>query len=105
MLDTPRQFIRHPTNIPIEFSLNDVRETEKIQVKDVGNGGLCFVSNHSINSGERIHIIIPSCEPTFNANGIVRWCKQDGTVFWVGVRFPTSIRRLCCANGRTSLSH
>lgn len=89
MLDTPRQFIRHPTDIPIEFSLNetDANDLEKIQMKDVGNGGLCFINSHGINTGEKIDIIIPSCDPTFKANGIVRWCKQDGTVFLVGVAF------------------
>ena len=82
---TSRQFIRHPTDIPIEFSIND--EVEHIQVKDIGDGGLCFSCNHSITIGKQIHIIIPICNPEFDADGIVRWCKQDGTSFLIGVAF------------------
>jgi len=85
MRDSTRQFIRHPTNIPIEFSVAGT--VEKINVKDVGTGGLCFVSSHRISTGEQIHIIIPVCNPEFDAKGIVRWCKQDGTHFLIGVAF------------------
>ncbi len=82
---TSRQFIRHPTNIPIEFSIND--EEKHIQAKDIGDSGLCFSCNHSINIGKHIHITIPICEPEFDAEGVVRWCKQDGAIFLIGVAF------------------
>jgi len=85
MQDTPRQFIRHPTNIPIEFSIDGL--VEKINIKDVGSGGLCFASSHGVSAGEQIHIIIPICNPEFDAKGIVRWCKQDGAQFLIGVAF------------------
>jgi len=85
MLTTSRQFIRHPTSIPIEFNL--AGSAEKILVKDVGTGGLCFASSHHIDAGEQIQIIIAICNPEFDAKGIVRWCKEDDSGFLVGVAF------------------
>jgi len=85
MSDSKRQFIRHPTDIPIEFSVSD--EVEKINVKDIGAGGLCFASDRSINTGQQIHIFIPICSPKFDASGIVRWCKQYGPNYLIGVSF------------------
>ncbi|MDC9724873.1 MAG: PilZ domain-containing protein [Gammaproteobacteria bacterium] len=85
MPDTPRQFIRHPTAIPIEFNLAGT--VEKLHIKDVGTGGLCFSTHHSIETGAQIHIIIPICKPEFDAKGIVCWCKEDAGAFLVGVAF------------------
>lgn len=83
MENTERQFIRHPTAIPLLFKVGD--RTETIQAKDVGDGGLCFISQHSINVGEHIHITIPICDPEFEAHGIVRWCKHNGNRYLIGV--------------------
>ncbi len=85
MKKTERQFIRHPTAVPLLFNVGD--STEKIQVKDVGDGGLCFISQHSINAGEHIHITIPIIDLEFDAHGIVRWCKHNGNQFLIGVAF------------------
>lgn len=85
MGNTERQFIRHPTTIPLLFNLGDKAET--IQAKDIGDGGLCFLSHHPINTGEYIHITIPICHPEFEANGIVRWCKHNENAFLIGVAF------------------
>jgi hypothetical protein len=85
MGNTERKFIRHPTAIPILFNVGEKIET--IQAKDVGGGGLCFISHHSINSGQHIDITIPICQPEFEAHGIVRWCKHNGNRFLIGVAF------------------
>jgi hypothetical protein len=85
MGNTERQFIRHPTAVPLLFNVSN--STEKIQVKDVGDGGLCFMSHHSIDAGEHIHIAISICDHEFDAHGIVRWCKHSGNQFLIGVAF------------------
>lgn len=85
MKKNERQFIRHPTVVPLLFNLDD--RTEKIQVKDVGDGGLCFISNHSIDPDEHIHITIPLSNHEFEAHGIVRWCKHHGDAYLIGVAF------------------
>jgi len=85
MENIERQFIRHPTAVPILFNVGNKAET--ITAKDIGDGGLCFVSQHSIKAGEPIDITIPICHPEFHAHGIVRWCKHNGNTFLIGVAF------------------
>lgn len=80
-----RLYIRHPSTIPIAFKVSsDVKNT---RVTDVGEGGLCFVCQHPIEAGEQIHIIISCIRPDFDADGVVRWCKQDGNDYLIGVAF------------------
>tara|TARA_R110001583_G_scaffold60577_1_gene179818 strand:+ start:400 stop:816 length:417 start_codon:yes stop_codon:yes gene_type:complete len=80
-----RQFIRHPTAVPILFNLGDKIET--IQAKDIGDGGLSFISPHPINVGQHIHLTIPIFKPEFKAHGVVRWCSQSANRFLIGVAF------------------
>ena len=87
MTISPRQFIRHPIDIPIEFDIDKQGDIESIEVRDIGDGGLCFISHQPIATGEHIHIVIPICDPKFDAMGIVRWCRQDESAFVVGVAF------------------
>lgn len=80
-----RQFIRHPSTIPIQFRLG--RQQYRRQVRDVSHGGLCFSSNDAVEAGNTIRVEITACEPTFHAEGLVRWCRPDGDVFLIGVEF------------------
>lgn len=85
MNNIKREYIRHPAAVPILFNVDD--KTEAIETHDIGDGGLCFVSHHSINTGTHIQITIPMCSPEFKANGIVRWCKHNDNTFLIGVAF------------------
>ncbi len=85
MINEPREFIRHPSTIPIRFNLGHRQNTQP--AKDVGNGGLCFHSAEAVSVGETIEIEITSCKPTFSAQGTVRWCQPEGNEFLVGVAF------------------
>lgn len=84
-----RHYIRHPSTIPISF--NVTHEEGETQVKDVGEGGLCFVCQSPIATGEHIHLIISCLQPNFDADGVVRWCKQEGNNYLVGVAFQESL--------------
>lgn len=85
MTDCARRFIRHPTSIPLDISVD--KSTDSTQIKDVGAGGLCFLSQHPIAENTPIQITIPIFEPKFDINGIVRWCNQEGSSFLIGVAF------------------
>jgi hypothetical protein len=80
-----RQFIRHPSSIPIQFRLG--RQHYRRKVRDVSHGGLCFSSDEAVEAGAVILVEITACEPTFHAEGLVRWCRPDGDEFLVGVTF------------------
>jgi hypothetical protein len=84
-----RQFLRHPTDIPIAYRLGRGLAGQSRPLRNVGHGGLCFVSTLAIAPGAEIQIEIEVAEPTFRAEGLVVWCRPspgDGD-YEVGVRF------------------
>ncbi len=81
-----RRFIRHPSDIPIHYSLGaDIATQQKL--KDVGVGGLCFSSDQPIQIGSEIEIEIRVNESLFKAKGIVAWSRPEGDFYSVGVEF------------------
>jgi len=86
-----RHYIRHPSDIPIRFYLEDHanqnRTANAESLRDVGRGGLCFVSAHPLARGTAIHIEIPVETPPYGADGTVAWCRREGEQFTIGVQF------------------
>ena len=82
-----RQFIRHPTDMPIEYDIGDVAVNKKEYLNDISHGGLSFRSNIYIEPGSVINIRIPIHKPVFNAKGIVVWCRKNDGYYEVGVEF------------------
>jgi len=82
-----RQYIRHPVAVPIHVASEQVHDDEKPQVRDISEGGLCFVCANDFNSGDKVQITISICHPEFNAEGIVRWCEKNGSSYLIGVVF------------------
>ncbi len=82
-----RQFIRHPSDIPIEYSFANARAHEKEHLKNVSEGGLRFFASVRLEIGSAIRINIPVCEPAFQATGVVVWCRPQGDHYDVGVEF------------------
>ena len=82
-----RQYIRHPSDIPIKYSLCEMVLDEGEYLKNISQGGLCFNSKVAVSPDARITIEIPISNPVFSAVGVVVWCKQVDHGFDVGVRF------------------
>ena len=82
-----RQYIRHPTDIPLEYHLVDIVAHEKNFLKNISEGGLSFQSTVCIEPGAMIHITIPLRDPVFETEGIVVWCRESEGQFEVGVQF------------------
>ena len=86
-----RKFIRHPTDIPIEYKLDDVVAHKKEYLSDVSHGGLSFLSRIFLEPGSVIHLCIPIHKPVFTAEGVIVWCrrneKYEDSCYDVGVEF------------------
>jgi hypothetical protein len=82
-----RQYIRHPSDIPITYSLADVVETDKNYLRDISRGGLCFHVPRPLQEGARIHIEIPVAAPAVAVDGTIVWCQPEEDEFAVGARF------------------
>lgn len=83
-----RQFIRHPSEIPIEFTIGKVVRQKRRFLKNVSQGGLCFMSDAPITVGSGIAINISLSQPPFEACGTVAWCNPtDEGSYDIGVEF------------------
>ncbi len=82
-----RKYIRHPSNVPIHYTLADVVAHEKEYLKNISQGGLCFSANAPIEPGSSILIQIPIRDPMFEAVGIVVWNHKTNSHYDVAVEF------------------
>lgn len=85
-----RHFIRHPTDIPINYVLDDRFYRIRNAMLDVSAGGLSFSTDHFIDPGIRIHVTICVHEPYFEADCDVKWCRRVERYYHVGVSFKDS---------------
>lgn len=82
-----RSFIRHPSDVPIDFRLDQLVSAGSDYLKNVSRGGLAFTSHSQLQQGMIIRIMIPLIKPVFEALGRVSWCKPEGPHYEVGVEF------------------
>ncbi len=83
-----RSFIRHPSDIPIEYQADDDNAgVSHERLNNVSTGGLSFSSSREIAPGTLITIRVPTVEPGFEARARVAWCQSIGEGFVVGVAF------------------
>jgi hypothetical protein len=86
-----RKFIRHPSDIPIEFSTTEGSPASQYgQAHDVSFGGLAFEADHCPAPGSIIDLRIPTVVPPFESRGVVVWCRCMAERYEVGVRFLES---------------
>lgn len=80
-----RQFMRHPSEMPLNFSVTGKNYAP--DMKDISEGGLCFVSPKPLSCGTRIFIQIPVLQEHFEAEAVVVWCQAVEKLYDVGVNF------------------
>ncbi len=82
-----REYIRHPSSIPIEYEIKGFADPKKEKLKNVSLGGLCFQSGNFMDNGLEVMICIPTIKPPFAADSVVVWCEKNDNHFNVGVQF------------------
>jgi hypothetical protein len=82
-----RSYIRHPSNVPIDFQLEELVAEGSDYLKNVSQGGLAFHSTVTLEPGTTIRIKIPLVSPVFQAIGKVTWCHPLQDKFEVGIQF------------------
>lgn len=85
-----REFIRHPTDIPIEISTDTAAGGAREQLQNISNGGLQISSSTPWPSDAIIELRIPSVTPAFQARGKVVWCRAGEQGYDIGVAFLES---------------
>ncbi len=83
-----REFIRHPTDIPIEVSIASETPRDKSAMINLSLGGFCCTSDHPIQPGTLIDIRIPVTTPPYQGQGVISWCdKVYEDEFEIGIHF------------------
>jgi len=77
MNQTNRQFIRHFSEIPLEYCVTDEPSMCNMDfISNISQGGLSFHSHEYIAPEKWLHLYIPVDENYFEADAQVRWCKK-----------------------------
>ena len=82
-----RHYIRHPSDIPIEYRITHSKSGQHCPLKDISPGGLCFQTHGALLRGCVIQITIPVREPPFEVTGTIVWCRRIHGQYQVGVQF------------------
>ncbi len=94
-----RQFIRHPTGIPLKVwhsSHHALEQAQQVQkhikqsrqsLSNVSLGGLAFHSQHAFPMATPIKINIDLVNPPFEALCTVVWCQKKVDGYDIGVKF------------------
>ncbi len=82
-----REFIRHPTDIPIEYQIASVKAGHHERLNNISQGGLCFQTDKALRRGSLVRITIPVREPAFETTGTIVWCRRADDHYDVGVQF------------------
>lgn len=90
-----RQFIRHPSDVPILVTLDwaddDVDDDLEDQtLTNVSLGGLSFQSPHALGEGQKVRVSIPVLKGDNSLVGTVVWCESAKTGFEIGLEFENS---------------
>jgi PilZ domain-containing protein len=86
-----RQFIRHPSDVPIQIRRDPDGGYVAQHTQNVGYGGLSFTSDTELEPESFISFRIPYLRPAFEvAAARVAWCRREGDQYMVGVQFPDS---------------
>lgn len=99
-----RAYIRHPADVPIEFTAADERSVEHVAslvddddgaspeksvAQDISLGGLSFSSKQRLQVGSLVNIKIPIVDPPFEAQAKVIWCLSRPDRFEAGIEFTS----------------
>lgn len=82
-----RQFIRHPSDIPIEFRPDSASYAACDRLSNVSHGGLSFLSAKTLPVGTTLWVKITSVKPAFEAPVRVSWCHASDDHYEVGAEF------------------
>ena len=86
-----RKFIRHPSDVPIQVSLDRATEASELhpckQLSNVSLGGLAFLSHADLPVGERVCVDFPLLEIPHRFSGEVVWSRKRSDGYEIGICF------------------
>jgi PilZ domain-containing protein len=90
-----REFIRHPSSVPVEFVKQDGDITTGANtLNNVSFGGVSCLCSEALEQNSLVKMTIDCVDPSFEINGRVVWCKPSNEMYEVGVEFVVSKGKL-----------
>ena len=76
-----RLYIRHPTDVPIDFQIGGQASTSRELLTNYSEGGLCFTSDTKVEAGTEIHIAkSPLHHPNFTPRASWYGAARSGVI-------------------------
>ena len=82
-----REFVRHPSSIPIELAVGRSSECSAPCLRNISSGGFACAVDEPIEVGETVRLRIPMIWPEYRGCGVVVWCQPAPPRYEVGIRF------------------
>jgi hypothetical protein len=82
-----RRYVRHPSSIPIELSVERQQRCAPTQMNNVGAGGIACSVPAPLPVGSAVQLRVPLIWPDYKGCGVVVWCREVGRAFEVGIEF------------------
>jgi len=86
MREEKREFVRHPSSIPISVRLLNGKQGE-VHLADISLGGLAFTYHWPIAVGVQIAVCVPSLADHIELSGRVVRCRGESPQWMIGVAF------------------
>jgi len=82
-----RKYIRHPTEISVEYRISGEEGVKIDTTKDISFGGLCFKGQTYIEPGTTLKLKFPSIHTEYEVTGRVVWCSRKKEHVEMGLEF------------------
>lgn len=93
-----RQFIRHPSSIPVQLIKNDSGNEAAFagtnKLNNVSIGGVSCLCSNPVEKGSTVRMTVECIDPSFEIEGRAVWSKPVGDMYEVGVEFIVSDEKL-----------
>ena len=93
-IEEMRQYIRHPTKIPIQCTTPHGRLNDNPVMRNVSKSGMCFTTGTKIEANSNIELTIPFLGTEIEIAGTIMWCHDMDDFYELGVRFDDGISDL-----------
>ncbi|MNQ46615.1 PilZ domain protein [compost metagenome] len=82
-----RQFLRHPTEMPVELVPRKGRPLPLQRLHDISLGGVACNSVRAFRRGTAIELCVPLLGEQARLTGTVAWCRKEPEDYMIGVVF------------------
>ena len=90
-----RQFIRHPSSVPIQLiELDGDLKPGMNTLNNVSFGGVSCLCSEPVENGSSVKMKVECVNPDFEIDGRAVWCKPKDEAYEIGIEFIVSKNKM-----------